>query len=1145
MYYALGNIGDSKKTDSTRVNDATDPKEFIVEIMDNTLPNSTFSGSDEALAALDADQFDEEGTYGFRYEMDGITDEQREENMATWRSFYRFVVNSTDEEFVAQLGDWFVLDAALYYYLFTERYTMIDNRGKNSFWHYAKCEDGIYRFDFSDYDNDTAIGINNSGELTMTYGKEDTDYRTDGDPSSGYVFNAAESTFFCRIRDLMYDQLAAMFVNRESQNCWSATSLINQFDEWQSEFPEEVWRLDIERKYLRTYRDGNTRFLVSMMNGRKKYQRRQFERDQEKYMATKYFGTTATDDQIMFRCNTPTTAVVTPNYTLHLTPYANMYLSVMFGATYRKKVRAKAGTQYDIECPFTTMDDTAVLIYCASQIQAIGDLSGCYIHDNDFSNASKLQELVIGNATTGYQNTFLTNLTIGNNTLLRILDIQNTPNLAQALNLSKLGNLEELYAFGSGLTGLTFADGGRIQIAELPSSITSLTMRDLAYLTGLDVKSFDNLATLTIENCDTIDVKAIFDEAPNLNRVRITGINWTLDSTDLLDRIYDMSGIDKNGHNLDKSVLSGYVHVPVVREKLLSEYNEAWPDLEIEYDTLITQFTVTFVNDDDNKTVLDIQYVDKGSTPVDPTTREDSPIATPTKASTVSTDFTFSGWDTAFTSVFADQTITAVYTETVRSYTIKFASKGTVLQSTTDKYGSSVIYTGDTPTYTSEEAAYVYYWFTGWDQFGYVDGDKTINAVYDKFEYTNGCFDNLDLSEMRPVQIYAMMKLNLYQNYVSVKDNISFDMGADFSYTNINEELLISEETVFNGSNYIDTKINLLAEDSGWVLAIDYKWASENSTNAVLAQCYQGDGSNGFRLRNSSGTKLFWGTNSTSIASEGSRDVLVIRHIKGETALHVYKGALPAAELTYTSLSATRAVTTNGATLVFGCSKADDGVYESYAKGSIYWAKLWYADLGDTACRELAMWTHESISLDVYGFRQYYLGDSSGSRSSISFLASKVLENSMQLNSTTANTGGWAAWTLNTILNNRFYNSIPIEWRQLIKQVKISGTKGGGSSEIVTSNCYISIPAIIQLDSSYNYEPYTSEGGVGDTQTIPYMTSNTERIRCTSDGTAVGYWTRSPYVSYNNYIFSIDETGYVNGFNYGIDSKYVVIEISF
>lgn len=129
---------------------------------------------------------------------------------------------------------------------------MIDNRAKNVFYHWAKhyitteeasemgdkanyyiIDDAAakinngYRFDLWDYDNDTGWGINNSGELTMTYGKEDTDYRTEGDPSSGYVFNAAECVFFCRIRNLMGSQLRTMYASCESKGCWSATSLIN------------------------------------------------------------------------------------------------------------------------------------------------------------------------------------------------------------------------------------------------------------------------------------------------------------------------------------------------------------------------------------------------------------------------------------------------------------------------------------------------------------------------------------------------------------------------------------------------------------------------------------------------------------------------------------------------------------------------------------------------------------------------------------------------------------------------------------------------------------------------------------------------------------------------------------------------------
>ena len=160
-YYALGNVGDSKKTDDTRVNDKTDPKECCIEIMDYNVALAEFpTGNSDGTICNPSDwkvgntaydylyapykykdgKFKSFGSesYEFRYEMKGITEEQRQVNIDAWREAYKFVVTSTDEEFYNNFSKYFVLDSILYFYLFTERYTMVDNRAKNCFFHRGK-----------------------------------------------------------------------------------------------------------------------------------------------------------------------------------------------------------------------------------------------------------------------------------------------------------------------------------------------------------------------------------------------------------------------------------------------------------------------------------------------------------------------------------------------------------------------------------------------------------------------------------------------------------------------------------------------------------------------------------------------------------------------------------------------------------------------------------------------------------------------------------------------------------------------------------------------------------------------------------------------------------------------------------------------
>ena len=1205
-YYALGNVGDSKKTDDTRVNDKTDPKECCIEIMDYNVALAEFpTGNSDGSICNPSDwkvgntaydylyapykykdgKFKSFGSesYEFRYEMKGITEEQRQVNIDAWREAYKFVVTSTDEEFYNNFSKYFVLDSILYFYLFTERYTMVDNRAKNCFLHrgkvyYSQAEasefataygveidaeyindeqaafnDG-YRWDLTwGYDFDTALGISNTGKLEITYGKEDTDFYVDGDPTSSYIFRAAGSTFFCRVRDLFNSELQAMFVDRENVNAWSSDGLINQWDKAQSQFPEEIWRLDIQRKYLRTYQGisidnsiagtANPRFLTEMLNGRKKYQRRMFERNQELYMATKYFGNKATQDQIMMRFNNPVGATVEQDFTLYLTPYSDMYIGVKFGNVTPTNFRAKAGVEYTI--PYGIDADTAdiTLIYGASFIQAIGDLSKCYVGDNDFSKATRLQSLTVGSDVDGYENTYMTKITLGNNKLLEYLDVKNVTGLNSVIDLSQCSNLLELHAEGSGATGVIFANGGKLQKAHIPS-VVSLTMKNLNNIEIFDIENYSNLQTLIIENTPFINTYEVVNAANKLNILRLIGMNWNegyqIEDTSILNRLLTIRGIGNDGYETPVSVLAGNFYSSIVKQKELETYVSTWKDLEITYSTLIEQYAVTFVNDDG--TVLEVQYVDKGGDAVDPATRVDNPIV-PTKESSVQYDYTFAGWDGNLTKIFSDRTITATYSESLRSYTIKYVSKGTVMQSSTGLYGENVPYTGITPTYTLEESGYVYYLFNRWDKSGFIDGEKTVNAIFDRFEYTESSFSGKELADLSPVEIYAMNKLGLAESIITDKDPYTIVIGNDIDYDDIESKLLISEKTYFGGSNYVDTGIQLLDEDRDFVLAIDYEFLSGNKANAVLAQCFQANGANGFKLWYSNstdftGAKFTWGTTSDNVISINNREIIVIRHKKGDNNLTIYKSNLDGEEVLTVNLTRTKSTIGTG-TLVFGCARADDGIYENYAIGNINWAKLWYADLGADVCKSLAMWTHESITLEACGFRKYYLTENTSKRCSFSLLASHLLGKTKKWNSSNTNAGGWANSALNKSLNTRLYNAMPTQIKSLLKQVIVYSSVGKQSSELSSSNCYITIPALVEVDPTRTSEPYNSEG-----TSISYMNTNSSRKRAFDGGDYGEYWLRSPNVDYANYIWRVDTNGQTQGIDNASTKHGVLIEIS-
>lgn len=1124
-FYAIGNLGDSKDTDQTRAYDPDDHSEFVVEIADNTLPNSTFPtgvmGADgKQLYPINESQWKAGNpaydtlhnawgdTFEFRYSHPDITDEEEAANIAVWNNLYKWIVTSSDADFRNHLTDWFTPGAAEYMYTFTENFTMTDNRAKNTFWHWARTYitaaaaqamgaekaarytvddaaaaiNGGYRFDFWDYDNDTSIGINNSGEMTQPAGKEDIDYRTEGDPSSGYIYNAAESTFFCRVRDLMHGELAAMYLSRETAGCWDAEAMIAQFDTWQEQFPEELWRLDIERKYIRTYKGGTKRFLETMLNGRKKYHRRQWLRDQAAYMGTKYVGANVKADQIMFRCNTPESAVVAPNYDLTIIPYSDMYLSVLYGNSPAPiQIRAKAGREYKIENPLSgKMDDTAVLIYCASRIQALNDLSGAYIHDNDFSKAEKLQTLVIGNPTEGYSNVFLTALNIGNNPLLETLDVRGCPNLTGSLNLTACGNLVTLLAQGTALKSVTFAPNGAIQTAILPGTINTLVMRNLHYLTGLQM-SYDSLESLTEEYSVVDELAIVRDAADTLQTLRLAGIDWVVNDTGLLNTILAM----------DNTSLVGKVHINgPVRQQEYYLYNKTWPDLQVSYETMVQQYPVTFLNWDG--TVLYTEYVDRNGTVIDPVVS--GKIPTPTRAHTVSTVYTYAGWDGSLSNVLEARTLTATYTESVQQYTVRwYGYQGQLMDEQIVSYGADAVYAGEIPTRTDEEEMQVFHQFLDWDKStGFVDQD--IN-VHPRWESGDLPAIGTDTETMNATQLYAIKRNKMAQDYFQHKDRVLITMGYQPEFNNI-EHVDLANEMVFDGETYVDTGIKLLAGgiNQAWTLVADMTF-EKDTANATMVSCMQDDGFMGFNIKYVNGVSVQWGTNAASTTSGNNREIVVLRHEAGSRNIKVYASKYDEMQIMRTEVSKLVDTVTNK-TLILGAAKSDANVIFNHATGVLHNCRIWYGDLGDTVCRKMATWPRETYRWEAGNFGSYSLATDSNQVTQIDFICASLLSRKHRMHPSDEMPCAFSDTELFTWLTERVVPAMPDVWRRVMEtcSVRFMEYVDGTNFNIGSCAAQMWLPSYYEIGASASYlEPWIYEGG----QPIPYSISRETRAKFT------------------------------------------------
>ena len=795
VFYAIGQFNNDKgNADTLGLTDAY-PNAESWEFRDN----------DELLCLFRTNDFTRNAqAFEARYP-DGNTDFSQIDALVEWV----YSTNGDIDKFKAEFEQHFNLHYTLMYYTLTELFGMIDSRAKNMF---LNTWDGVIWYPVF-YDMDTAFGLNNEGVNNFNYNIEYGDQL-----GSQNVYNGSSSLLWNNFKEAYADEIRAFYQSLRADKKISAESVLDALDDVTSLFSKALYNVDAGNKYIAPLEeDGDATYLYCAQGDRREHLKWWLD-NRFKYLDSKYYAEDYADDYISMRIYSPedttTTSVVPFSSKFKLKSLISQYLGVKYGGS-GELVQVRADAEVETEVNATNsadLNDKETFVYGASRIKDLGDLSSKYVGTLDVSRATKLSRLVVGNSNSKYSNTNLVDLQIGNNDLLKYLDIRNCTSLTDTLNLSGCKNIQEIYATGTAITSISLAEGGNIKVLKLPATITNLTLKNQPLLTDISLAGVANVSTLVVESCnsavDTI-INNVVNTSEVLSRVRLIGIDWSLDDATIFTKLMACGGIDENNNNTAKSIITGKVHFAVIGQSDIDAIKAYYPSLKVTYTTLMEEFAVTFLDWDDS--VLEIQMVAKGSSATDPVTRANNPIATPTRPADAQYTYTYSGWEGTLANVYTDRTVRATYTSTINTYTVNFYnnSSGTpelLLTLYEVPYGTSAKYTGTKPEYQgTEEGSFV---FSGWEpSVAFIEGNTEAYAVFSKMEVPSEqkAFADCTWAEIKAVLVNGSVNDS---NQWTVGDTVWFEVGDEKPITLTNGETLTIQIADFNHD--VDTNGNVV-----------------------------------------------------------------------------------------------------------------------------------------------------------------------------------------------------------------------------------------------------------------------------------------------------------------------------------------------
>ena len=994
-------------------------------------------------------------------------------------------------KFRHELADYAEVDSAVFFYLFSLLYLSIDTRAKNTF----PSWQGGSKLYWIAYDWDSTVGCDNVGSLKFSYHLEDIDVLDSG----ATPFNGQDSVFWTNVRDAYDAEIRSMYQELRSVNKLSYEGIENAYEKHQAVWPESIWNQDAYYKYLEPLIEDGASIYLPMLQGSKSEQRKWWLYNRYRYIDSKYNAGDALKDFITLRGYAKSDITVEP--------YADIYASIKYGS-YLEQIRALRGGSYTLECPLDNVNDTEIYIYSASQLKSVGDLSGLKVGLADFSMATKLQILKVGDADSNYSNGNLNSLTLGNNVLLKTIDVRNCNAFGtgeqQSLDISGCTNVEEVYLTGTALKGITLPVGGVLKTLHLPDTITNLTIRNQPSLTDFVLNDSSNLTTLRLENVGSlIDAPSVINEMADGSRIRALDIDWEVNSEadliTLLNKLIKMRGLDENGNNTDTAVLSGRIRVnEKVSDEVVGSFYNYFVDVVI--DDGSEEIYILNYKDRDGKILYSVR-VAEGANAIDPIT--EGYIERPEPIITETYKYEFVSWSDLPKNVKKHYIIIATYHT---KFAIKFYNGDDLIYQQWSVQGDAAedpVLTGAILAPTKTGTADKSYKFSSWDNLPVnVQSSISVHALFDTY--------------------WAARFLNDQATYLT--------------------EWVIDGGTVVEPKDYFEDYTNPTRESTA---QYDYhfsKWDGDFDTSMTEAREFYAVYTSTIRRYN-----VYFYNENTLLQTKENIQYGSSTSYTGSTPVktgvedpdeYVFKGWVPAPENITGETYCYALFKFTG--YLFGKLGKTDG--EDYGYGTVdnpNWTTInayWSTISNDVSAYKNGTMSEDDFmakypiggrmivpinltdgatyaDVEIIGHNHDNLADGSG-KAPLTFFCVDLPQILHRMNAESSNEGGYEVSEMREFINSELFAALPSELQSIIKQVyKISD--GGSTNKTLittTDSCWLASYDEVGLTSGSN-----NLAGQGELYSSIFSGDKSSRKKYIIDDTASGgWWLRSSYYSTNS-----------------------------